>query len=178
LSNFSRGYAFNSTADFELVRNIKESLCYVSSDINVDRKLANETTSIEKEYQLPDKSFIKIGRERFEAAELIFNPQFDGNSFDGVSNLVFDTIQVFQIIPLSNSPFIYINIFLSLLDTFRNVTWIWEKICTRIYWFQEEQQCSLVSLLDSKMMWFACMRRISSEIPSDTKTPVSKLKSL
>lgn len=46
----SRGYAFNSTADFELVRNIKESLCYVSSDINVDRKLANETTSIEKEY--------------------------------------------------------------------------------------------------------------------------------
>lgn len=65
----------------------------MSSDINVDRKLANETTSIEKEYQLPDKSFIKIGRERFEAAELIFNPQFDGNSFDGVSNLVFDTIQ-------------------------------------------------------------------------------------
>lgn len=69
-----RGYAFNSTADFELVRKIKESLCYVSSDLEMDRKLANETTCIEKEYQLPDQTMIKIGRERFEASELIFNP--------------------------------------------------------------------------------------------------------
>lgn len=66
----------------------------MSGDLEVDRKLANETTSLEKEYQLPDKTFIKLGRERFEAAELIFNPSFDGHSFPGVSNLVFDTIQV------------------------------------------------------------------------------------
>ncbi|KAL4449973.1 hypothetical protein ABPG74_015092 [Tetrahymena malaccensis] len=90
---FRRGYAFNSTADFELVRDIKERLCYVSGDLVVDRKLANETTCLEKEYQLPDKSFIKLGRERFEAAELIFNPAFDGHAFNGVSHLVYDAIQ-------------------------------------------------------------------------------------
>jgi actin-related protein 2 len=35
-----RGYAFNSSADFETVREIKENLCYVSYDLKKDRKLA------------------------------------------------------------------------------------------------------------------------------------------
>ena len=34
-----KGYAFNSTADFELVREIKEKYCFVSCDIESDRKL-------------------------------------------------------------------------------------------------------------------------------------------
>ena len=38
-----RGYAFNSSADFETVRELKEQLCFVSYDIAKDRKLANET---------------------------------------------------------------------------------------------------------------------------------------
>ena len=39
-----RGYAFNRTADFDTVRQIKEKLCYVASDIDQERKLALETT--------------------------------------------------------------------------------------------------------------------------------------
>lgn len=35
-----RGYAFNSSADFETCREIKEQLCYVSYDLKKDRKLA------------------------------------------------------------------------------------------------------------------------------------------
>lgn len=49
-----RGYAFNSSADFETVREIKEQLCYVSYDLKKDRKLAVETTVVDKEYRLPD----------------------------------------------------------------------------------------------------------------------------
>jgi actin-related protein 2 len=45
-----RGYAFNNSADFETVREIKENLCYVSYDIEKDRKLAKETTFVDKEY--------------------------------------------------------------------------------------------------------------------------------
>jgi actin-related protein 2 len=35
-----QGYAFNSTADFELVRELKEKYCFVSGDFKVDEKLA------------------------------------------------------------------------------------------------------------------------------------------
>jgi actin-related protein 2 len=59
------GYAFNSSADFETVRDIKEQLCFVSYDTKKDQKLANETTLLDKEYTLPDKSIIKVGRERY-----------------------------------------------------------------------------------------------------------------
>lgn len=53
-----RGYAFNSSADFDTVRQIKEKLCYVASDINVERKLALETTCQMEAYTLPDGKVI------------------------------------------------------------------------------------------------------------------------
>ena len=75
-----RGYAFNSSADFETVREIKESMCFVSYNPQKDKKLADETTILDKEYTLPDKTVIKIGRERFLAAECMFNPELAGIS--------------------------------------------------------------------------------------------------
>lgn len=87
-----RGYAFNSTADFEKVREIKEKLCFVSGDLNLDRKLANETTVLETDYKLPDNTKIKIGRERFEGPELLFNPIFGGFDYLGVHEIVFNSI--------------------------------------------------------------------------------------
>ena len=69
-----RGYAFNSSADFDTVRQIKEKLCYVASDIHVERKLAQETTCLMEAYTLPDGKVVRLGRERFEAPECLFNP--------------------------------------------------------------------------------------------------------
>ena len=43
-----RGYAFNSTSDFEIVREIKEKFCFVSGDIAVHKKIALETCVHEK----------------------------------------------------------------------------------------------------------------------------------
>lgn len=59
------GYAFNSSADFELVREIKEQLCFVSYDPKKDKKLAMETTILDRDYRLPDGKYIKIGAERY-----------------------------------------------------------------------------------------------------------------
>ena len=67
-----RGYAFNSTADFETVREIKEKHCFVSHNIKMERKLASETTCFSVEHELPDGTLIKLDRERFEAPEMLF----------------------------------------------------------------------------------------------------------
>lgn len=95
-----RGYAFNASADMETVRQIKEELCYVAHDIKKERQLALETTVLVKKYTLPDGRVIKVGRERFEAAEALFNPalidvedRYRGGGTGGMADLVFDMIQ-------------------------------------------------------------------------------------
>lgn len=87
-----RGYAFNSSADFETCREIKEQLCYVSYDLKKDRKLAQETTVVDKEYRLPDNTVISVGRERFEAPECLFNPMLIDVESSGISELIFESI--------------------------------------------------------------------------------------
>ena len=45
-----RGYAFNHTADFETVRQLKEKLSYVGYNIEAEQKLALETTVLVESY--------------------------------------------------------------------------------------------------------------------------------
>jgi len=88
-----RGYNFNRTADFETVRQIKEKLCYVSYDLEQDKKLATETTVLVENYTLPDGRIIKVGSERFQAPECLFQPELVDIESAGVGELLFDTIQ-------------------------------------------------------------------------------------
>ncbi|CEH18202.1 actin actin-like protein [Ceraceosorus bombacis] len=88
-----RGYAFNRTADFETVRQIKEKLCFMSYDLDLDKKLAEETTTLVENYTLPDGRVIKVGSERFEAPECMFQPHLVDVEQPGVAELLFNTIQ-------------------------------------------------------------------------------------
>ena len=88
-----RGYAFNHTADFETVRQMKEKLCYVGYDIATEQKLAQETTFLVEPYTLPDGRVIKVGGERFEASEALFQPHLINVEGQGVAELVFNAIQ-------------------------------------------------------------------------------------
>lgn len=88
-----RGYSLNRTADFETARIIKEKLCYVSYDIQQERKLAQETTVLMETYTLPDGRVIKLGRERFEAPEAMFNPSLIDVEGAGMGDMVFNMIQ-------------------------------------------------------------------------------------
>ena len=105
-----RGYAFNSSADYETVREIKEKLCFVSYDQERDDKLARETTVIEKDYKLPDGSVIRVGRERFEAPEVLFSPHKLENEQSGCADLVFETINK---CPMDTRKTLYGNILLT-----------------------------------------------------------------
>jgi len=87
-----RGYAFNRTADFETVRQIKEKLCYVGYDLDVEKRLALETTTLVSSYTLPDGRVIKIGAERYEAPEVLFNPALLGLEQPGIHQMLFKMI--------------------------------------------------------------------------------------
>jgi len=88
-----RGYAFNRTADFETVRQIKEKLCYVGYDLDVEKRLALETTTLMAKYELPDGRIIKMDRERYEAPECLFSPHLIDEEQKGVSDMLFGMIQ-------------------------------------------------------------------------------------
>jgi len=88
-----RGYAFNRSADFETVRQIKEQFCYVGHDLEVESRLALETTVLMQSYTLPDGRVIKLGRERYEAAEVLFKPSLIDVEGDGMADMLFKMIQ-------------------------------------------------------------------------------------
>ncbi|KAJ4131236.1 Arp2/3 complex subunit, actin nucleation center [Fusarium oxysporum] len=88
-----RGYVLNRTADFETVREIKEKLCYVSYDLELDKRLSEDTTVLVKEYTLPDGRIVRVGSERFEAPECLFQPHLVNSESPGLSEILFNTIQ-------------------------------------------------------------------------------------
>jgi len=92
-----RGYAFNRTADFETVRQIKEKLCYVGYDLALEKRLALETTVLVEQYTLPDGRVIKVGAERFEAPEVMFQPRLIDVDQDGMAEALFKVIQAADI---------------------------------------------------------------------------------
>src|SRR5436190_11199779 len=88
-----RGYALNRTADFETVRQIKEKLCYVSYDLELDQRLSEDTTVLVESYTLPDGRVVRVGSERFEAPECLFQPHLVDVDQPGMAELLFNTIQ-------------------------------------------------------------------------------------
>uniref|UniRef100_T1H4B6 Uncharacterized protein n=1 Tax=Megaselia scalaris TaxID=36166 RepID=T1H4B6_MEGSC len=105
-----RGYAFNHSADFETVRMMKEKLCYIGYDIEMEQRLALETTVLVESYTLPDGRVIKVGGERFEAPEALFQPHLINVEGQGIAELVFNTIQAADI---DMRPELYKHIVLS-----------------------------------------------------------------
>jgi len=105
-----RGYAFNRTADFETVRQIKEKLCYVGFDLDLENRLAQETTVLVAKYKLPDGRVIKVGRERFMAPEALFQPGLIDVDSPGMSDILFNTIDGAD---LDVKPHLYNHIVLS-----------------------------------------------------------------
>ena len=69
-----RGYSFTTNAEIEIVRDIKEKMCYVVNDFDAAIKEAEDSHACEKNYELPDGRKILIGNERFKATEIMFKP--------------------------------------------------------------------------------------------------------
>lgn len=86
------GQSFASSAEREIVRDIKEKLAYVALDFEGEMKTYSESSANDKIYELPDGNTVTVGNQRFRCPEALFQPLKLGKEFKGIHELAYDSI--------------------------------------------------------------------------------------
>jgi actin len=93
---YERGFSFSSAVDEWQVRLIKEKLGYVADDYAAElAKPADEFPP--EEFDLPDGQCVEVGKERFRAPEILFDPAIVHQEHPSISDFVAGTIKTCDI---------------------------------------------------------------------------------
>lgn len=88
---YAKGYSFTTSAEIEMVKDIKEKLCCVRLHKGTD-DCKFSTDWPEKSYSLPDGSKLTLNSERFLCPEALFKPSMLGSDSSGIHELVKESI--------------------------------------------------------------------------------------
>merc|ERR1711953_1282125 len=86
--------SFTSSAEIEIVKHIKEDLCYVAQHYDEERAQAIASSETDHAFTLPDKRVISVpGSVRIAAPELLFKPELNGYSCKSMPALAWQSVQ-------------------------------------------------------------------------------------
>lgn len=87
------GYIFHTSAEFEIVKKIKEKYCYVAPMNSILDDFKIEVEKNQTSYHLPDGNVMKIASEKYIAPEILFSPERIGLEYPGVHEMVVNAIK-------------------------------------------------------------------------------------
>lgn len=105
-----RGYVFSSAEDSAMLQKVKESLCFVASDYAAYMTMDENDPTLLASHQLPDGQTIEIGKERFRAPEILFNPMIIQSELPSLQEMVAKAVKAS---PIDNRKSLMANIVVS-----------------------------------------------------------------
>lgn len=88
-----KGYNFSESAEYRILREIKEQFCYLTLDPEKRRRLIEKNPEMERVYPLQSGEPLLVGSECFLAPEVLFNPTLIGRDDPPLHEAIHSTIQ-------------------------------------------------------------------------------------
>lgn len=86
------GISMVSSAEQQIVRDMKEKTCYVPLE-NLQEESRKNASEYEMTYELPDGNKVYLKEERFRVPEIMFDPMICGRELPGLHESVFKCVQ-------------------------------------------------------------------------------------